>query len=251
VILNGSSKSHMSNPVPCIEICLQSEPDVKDSAGLPYLYTDTTGSKGEPVIGRGEICMRGPCVSSGYYKLPEKTNEEYDEEGFFHTGDIGQFMADGVIQIVDRKKNLIKLRGGEYVAVESMEMAYGQSKFATAVCVVASGDLDSPLAIVLADKGFLEKWAKDNGILYDSLKELAEMEVTRKAVIKSMVDEGKSAGLTALELRMKDCVIITNEEWLPGKGMTASMKIDHKAIYDMHQKELNEMYKRNDVHILS
>jgi long-chain acyl-CoA synthetase len=104
-------------PVPCVEVALQSEPDIKDGAGLPYLFTDTISSKGEVIIGRGEIIMRGPCVSSGYYQMPEKTKEEFDEEGWFHTGDIGQFTEDGVVEIIDRKKNLVKLKGGEYVAV--------------------------------------------------------------------------------------------------------------------------------------
>mmetsp|Transcript_22681 Transcript_22681/g.37524 ORF Transcript_22681/g.37524 Transcript_22681/m.37524 type:complete len:730 (-) Transcript_22681:56-2245(-) len=234
-------------PVPCVEIVLQSEPDIKDGAGLPYLYTDTKGSKGESILGRGEICMRGPCISSGYYKLPEKTKEEYDSEGFFHTGDIGQFTADGVIQIIDRKKNLVKLRGGEYVAVEAMETAFVNSKLVMAVCVVASGDLDAPLAIVRAENGALEQWAAENGVSYDSLEKLAELEATRKAVVKSMVAEGKDAGCTSLELRMKDCTIVTQDEWSPGKGMTATMKIDRKALYSMYEKELDVMYKRNGV----
>jgi long-chain acyl-CoA synthetase len=226
---------------------LQSEPDIKDSAGLPYMYTDSVGSKGEAVIGRGEICMRGPCVSHGYYKLPDKTKEEYDEEGWFHTGDIGQFTADGVIQIVDRKKNLVKLKGGEYVALEAMEGAFVTSPFAMAVCVVANGDLDGPLAIVLADNEHLQHWAAENKISYESLKELAEKQETRKAVVKSMVGTGKLAGLTALELRVQDCTIITDVEWTPGNGMTATMKIDRRQLFNMHTDELNAMLKRNGV----
>jgi long-chain acyl-CoA synthetase len=234
-------------PVPCVEVMLQSEPDIKDSAGLPYMHTDTVGSKGETVIGRGEICMRGPCVSHGYYKLPDKTKEDYGEEGWFHTGDIGQFTADGVIQIVDRKKNLVKLKGGEYVALEPMENAFVTSPFAMAVCVVANGDLDGPCAIVLADNVHLKQWAAENEIAYESLQELAEKQETRKAVVKSMVGAGKEAGLTALELRVQDCIVITDLEWTPGNGMTATMKIDRRQIFNMHADELNAMLKRNGV----
>jgi long-chain acyl-CoA synthetase len=61
--------------------------------------------------------MCGPCIAYGYYKLPDKAKEEFDADGWFHTGYIGQFTADGAIQqIVHRKKNLVKLKGGEYVA---------------------------------------------------------------------------------------------------------------------------------------
>jgi long-chain acyl-CoA synthetase len=236
-------------PVPCVEAMLQSEPEFKDNAGFPYLHTDRKGSKGEPVLGRGEICLRGPCISVGYYKLPDKTKEDFDSEGFFHTGDIGQFTADGVLQIVDRKKNLVKLKGGEYVAVEAMETAFAASPYAAALCVVANGDLDGPLAIVCTNNEALKKWAKGANIEFSSVEELGEKAEARQEVVKSFVAFGKEAGLGSLELRIKDCVLITDTQWAPGHGMTASMKIDRKAVLSMHHKELMEMYKRNAVNI--
>ena len=234
-------------PVPCVEIMLQSEPEIQDSNGNPYLHTDRVGSKGEPILGRGEVCFRGPSVSVGYFKSPDKTKEAYDEDGFFHSGDIGQFTKDGVIQIIDRKKNLVKLKGGEYVAVEAMETAFSASKYVSAICVIASGELDSPLAIVLTQLGALKQWAKDRGLLADDPKALSENEQAREEVLKSMIAEGKQAGLTSLELRLKDCCLITDDEWKPGHGMTASMKLDRRSIYKIHAKELKEMYQRNGV----
>ena len=234
-------------PVPCVEIVLQSEPEFKDTAGFPYLHTDTKGSKGEPVIGRGEICMRGPSISSGYYKLPDKTKEDFDSEGFFHTGDIGQFTADGCIQIVDRKKNLVKLKGGEYVAVEAMETAFATSPYSAALCVIANGDLDGPLAVVLANNDALEKWAKSAGINFSDVHELAHKKEARQEVVKSFVAAGKEAHLGKLELRIKDCALITDTEWTPGHGMTASMKLDRKQIMKIHKDEVEAMYKRQGV----
>jgi long-chain acyl-CoA synthetase len=185
-------------------------------------------------------------VSSGYYKLPDQTKEEYDSEGWFHTGDIGQFTKDGVIQIVDRKKNLIKLKGGEYVAIESMENAFASSPYCSAVCVIANGDLDVPLAFVNANVSKLKEWASKNNVSYDSVSDLCEKDETRKAVVKSMVAAGKEAGLNSLEVRIKDCCLVT-KEWGPGHGMTATMKIDRKEICRMHEKELQAMMKRNNV----
>lgn len=233
--------------VPCVEAALQSEPDLRDAAGLPYLHTDTKGAKGEPVLGRGEICLRGPCISSGYYKLPGKTAEDYDAEGFFHTGDIGQFTADGCIQIVDRKKNLVKLKGGEYVAVEAMECAFAASPYATALMVVANGDLDTPLAVVCTNDEALEQWARDAGIEFSSVDELSGNAAARKEVVRSMVAAGKEAGLGTLELRIKDCVLATGTVWLPGHGMTASMKLDRHGVMKIHEKEINAMFERNGV----
>jgi long-chain acyl-CoA synthetase len=245
--LDDSRSDVVGPPVPCVEIMLQSEPEIKDGAGLPYLHTDTMSSKGVPIKGRGEICMRGPSISAGYYKLPEQTKSEYDEDGWFHTGDIGQFTEDGVIQIIDRKKNIVKLSGGEYVAVEAMETAFGQSPFVQMVCVIANDGLDRPLIIFRADDYALKHWAEKNKIDYDLLDELAGRKETRQAAIKSMVAAGKEAGLTKLELGVKDCVIVMKEEWGPGHGMTASMKLDRGQIYKMHATELNDMYERNGV----
>ena len=63
-------------------------------------------------------------MSSGYLKKIEKTKKEFDKYGYFHTGDIAIFTTDGCIKIVDRLKNLVKLKGGEYIALESMEKEY-------------------------------------------------------------------------------------------------------------------------------
>uniref|UniRef100_A0A2P2MPC4 AMP-dependent synthetase/ligase domain-containing protein n=1 Tax=Rhizophora mucronata TaxID=61149 RepID=A0A2P2MPC4_RHIMU len=72
----------------------------------------------------GEICLRGKTLFSGYYKNPEVTRESM-KDGWFHTGDIGEILPNGVVKIIDRKKNLIKLSQGEYIAVEYLENVYG------------------------------------------------------------------------------------------------------------------------------
>merc|ERR1711915_1146687 len=97
--------------------------------GQSYLSTDRRDVDGNPVFGRGEICIRGTNVSAGYYMMQDKTDEVFMKDGWFHTGDIGQFMSDGSVRIVDRKKNLLKLLGGEYIALEKMEVVYGNSVF--------------------------------------------------------------------------------------------------------------------------
>ena len=115
-------------PSGCCEVKLESCLEINDKAGLPYLKEDTADVQGNPVFGRGEVLVRGHNISKGYYMLEEKTKEEWTSDNWFHTGDIGQFMSDGSLRIVDRKKNLVKLKGGEYIAIENMEMAYGNSR---------------------------------------------------------------------------------------------------------------------------
>jgi len=97
-------------PIATCNVKLLSTPGIFDNGGLPYLSTDTHDVDGNRVHGRGEILVKGTNVSLGYYKMMDKTKEVYKENGFFHTGDIGQFMEDGSIRIVDRVKNLVKLK---------------------------------------------------------------------------------------------------------------------------------------------
>ena len=118
-----------------------------------------------------------------YYKNLKKTKKDYNQQGFFHTGDIYQFTKDGIIQIINCKKNLVKLKGGEYTDT---------------LCAIANGVLDSFLVVVITNNCALEQWAKSQGILYNSVDKLAKKEEVQKEAIKSIVAKSKKVGLTNL-----------------------------------------------------
>jgi long-chain acyl-CoA synthetase len=188
-------------PIPSVEVKVESTPDVLDKKGKPYLSTDRVDVSGNLVWGRGEICVRGPSVSSGYYTMPDQTAEVFKEDGWFLTGDIGQFLLDGSIQIVDRKKNLVKLKGGEYIALEKMEMTYGNSRFVDAVnggiCCVGDGEMDRPVALMQLNEQYVMKWAKDNGICGDFAK-VKDSDELYKAVMADMKSEHAKSDLSHL-----------------------------------------------------
>lgn len=233
-------------PIPSVEVKLVSTPDIADKAGQPYMSTDRLDVEGNPVLGRGEICVKGGNIALGYYTMPDKTKEVFGDDGFFATGDIGQFMADGSIRIVDRKKNLVKLKGGEYVALENMEMVYGNSSFVDAInggiCCYGDGDMDRPIALMQLSEPVTMKWAKDNGVEGDfaAVKTNAQL---MEAVMAAFLVEHKKGGLSHLE-KLK-AVTIVDEPWTPDNGcLTAANKLQRRVVIDTHQAEFEEVRKK-------
>lgn len=230
------------HPTACSEVKLESTPDVKDKAGLPYLSTDTKDVEGNAVFGRGEVLVKGPHITKGYYMMEEETKKVYRPDGFFLSGDIGQFMSDGSIRVVDRKKNLVKLKSGEYIALENMEMTYGNSPFVDAIaggiCCYGDGDMDRPIALMQLTEGAAMKWAKDNNVSgdFESVKKSGDLQ---KAVLESMVIEGKKGGLSHLE-KLK-AVAFCATPWTPENGcLTAANKLQRRAVVAMFEKDFEE-----------
>jgi long-chain acyl-CoA synthetase len=98
-------------PVGCVELCLESVPD------LEYSVDDKP-------CARGELLLRGPCIFREYYKNEEETAKALEADGWFHTGDIAEIDSLGRVKIIDRKKNVLKLSQGEYISPERIENVY-------------------------------------------------------------------------------------------------------------------------------
>jgi len=234
-------------PITSVEVKLVSCSEINDKAGLPYLSSDRKDVHGKPIFGRGEVWVKGANVSVGYYMMPEKTKEEFNDEGWFATGDIGQFASDGSLQIVDRKKNLIKLKSGEYIAVEQMEMSYGNCRFVDAVgggiCCYGDGDMDRPIALMQLNKVVVMNWAKENGIAGDfhTVKDSKEF---YDIVMKDMEGEHKNAGLGRNE-KLVAIAFIVDDPWTPENGcLTAANKLQRRAVVEKHEELFEETRKK-------
>lgn len=233
-------------PNNCVQVKLKSTPEINDKAGVPYLSTDKHDVDGNVVYGRGEILVKGKNLLTGYYKMPEETSKVLDADGYFHTGDVGQFMEDGSIRIVDRVKNLVKLKGGEYIAVERMEMCYSNSKYVDAaqggLLCYGDGDMDRPIAMMHLNEALAMDWAKANGVAGDFavVKNSKEME---KEVLNSMVVEWKKGGLSHLEKIV--AIAFLDGPWTPENGcLTAANKIQRKTVIAAFAQDFQKVKAR-------
>ena len=111
----------------------------------------------------GEILVKGPNVMMGYYNMPEKTAEDIDAEGWFHTGDIGTLEEGKFLKITDRKKEMFKTSGGKYIAPQIMENKFKESRFIEQIMVIGENQ-KMPAAFIVPAFEFIQNWAKNKKI---------------------------------------------------------------------------------------
>ncbi|XP_053952809.1 long-chain-fatty-acid--CoA ligase 5-like [Anastrepha ludens] len=112
----------------------------------------------------GEVCVRGSNVFHGYYKDPEKTAEAVDSEGWHHTGDVGMWLPNGTLRIINRRKHIFKLSQGEYIVPEKIENIYTLSQYVNQVYVYGESLKSCIIAVVVPDVDVLKQWANDNRV---------------------------------------------------------------------------------------
>uniref|UniRef100_A0A7S2BF27 AMP-dependent synthetase/ligase domain-containing protein n=1 Tax=Haptolina brevifila TaxID=156173 RepID=A0A7S2BF27_9EUKA len=206
-------------PLSSVEITLHSEAEITDANGAPYLATDLVHANGDECAGRGEVWIRGSNLTAGYYKMPQLTSEEYDAKGWFHTGDIGMLTPGGALRIIDRKKNLVKLKGGEYVALERMNTAYNASSFvnvdAGGVCCYADDSLDRSICVAQCKPSELRKAAEKVGVSLADDEALCNDPNVQAEVLDSFKAAAKAAKLTSLETIVAVRPVIADwcEQW--------------------------------------
>ncbi|SEC81179.1 long-chain acyl-CoA synthetase [Streptomyces misionensis] len=205
-----------------------------------------TGTVGKPLPGTevriaddGEILLRGPGIMQGYHKLPDKTDEVLESDGWFHTGDIGELSPDGYLRITDRKKDLIKTSGGKYVAPAEVE---GQFK---AVCpyvsniLVHGADRNYCTALIALDEDAITEWAKENG-----LEGRPYAEIVAAPATVEMVDgyvQQLNAGLQRWQTIKKFRLLPRDLDVEHGE-ITPSLKLKRPVVEREYKGLIDEMY---------
>ena len=176
--------------------------------------------------------------------MPEETEESFTKDGWFKTGDIGEFDSHGHVRIIDRKKNLVKTLAGEYIALEKLESVYRSAPIVANICVYAAEDRQKPVAIIVPAEPALKKLAAEQGVKGDHLEELVHDKKLNNAVLKQLQDAGRKGGLAGFET--VEGVVMADEEWTPQNGLTtAAQKLNRKGILQQYQKEVDQAYGRS------
>ncbi|XP_058112712.1 long chain acyl-CoA synthetase 8 [Magnolia sinica] len=219
-------------PVPCSYIKLVSW----EEGG--YLTSDKPMPRGEVVIG-------GLSVSLGYFKNEAKTNEVYkvDERGtrWFYTGDIGQFHPDGCLEIIDRKKDIVKLQHGEYISLGKAEAALMTSNYVESIMVHADPFQNYCVALVVPSRQVLENWAQSAGIEYKDFPDLCKKKEAIGEVQQSLLKAAKAAKLDKFEIPAK--ISLMPDPWTPESGLvTAALKLKREQLKARFKDELQKFY---------
>lgn len=160
---------------------------------------------------QGELWVRGPAVTDGYYENEEETKAALREDGWFMTGDIAEFDKNGHVKIIDRKKNLVKTLNGEYIALEKLESVYRASPLVANICVYAAEDKNKPIAIIVPAEPALVGLANSNGIQGHGLEDLVGNEKLNGLVLRELQRAGRQGQLSGIELI--DGVVMDKDEW--------------------------------------
>ncbi|KAL8920479.1 MAG: hypothetical protein Q9208_006228 [Pyrenodesmia sp. 3 TL-2023] len=169
---------------------------------------------------QGEIWIRGaPVATLGYLDLPAETSEAFTTDGWFKTGDIGEWDKSGGLRVIDRKKNLVKTLNGEYIALEKLESTYRSCTVVNNICVYAAPDRSRPIAVVSVLERTIENIAKDNNTSERS--DLCHDPKVKSAVLNAMQSVGRRAGLATFEII--EGIVLTNDEWTPQNVSSARL----------------------------
>ncbi|XP_027171086.1 long chain acyl-CoA synthetase 8 [Coffea eugenioides] len=194
---------------------------------------------------RGEVVIGGCSVTSGYFKNEAKTNEVYkvDEKGmrWFYTGDIGRFHPDGCLEIIDRKKDIIKLQHGEYISLGKVEAALITSSYVDNIMVYVDPFHNYCVALVVPSHQALKKWAEDSGISHDKFSDLCNKTEAINEVQKSLSKVAKEAKLDKFEIPAK--IKLLPDPWTPESGLvTAALKLKREQLKAKFKDELEKLY---------
>lgn len=189
----------------------------------------------------GEVLIRGPIITPGYHKLPEVTAESFTD-GWFHTGDLGEFDQEGNLTITDRKKDLFKTSGGKYIAPQKVENAVTANIPYISQAVAVGDGRKYCSALLVLDPVLLGKWAQKHQLEHLSYAELSQRPEIRASIERQL--EKANARLERWET-IKRFAILDHELTVENDGVTPNMKIRRAAVTKRHEALIESLYSED------
>lgn len=190
----------------------------------------------------GEILTRGPHVMMGYYKDPDYTAQVIDSEGWFHTGDVGEFVSGltgtRYLRITDRKKDIFKLSAGKYIAPQLLENKLRESEYIEQAMVV--GENEKSVAVIISPNfNTLHYWALKYHLHYRDNEQLLALPETRDK-FKKVIDQINTSLAAHEQIK---AFRIVSDEWTSANGLLSpTLKIKRNILMEKYKSLIAEIY---------
>ncbi|VDL62789.1 unnamed protein product [Nippostrongylus brasiliensis] len=223
---------HVGGPAPWAQVKLVDVPE------LNYMAENN----------KGEVCFRGTAVMDGYFMDEELTKKTVDEEGWLHTGDIGEWLPNGGLKIIDRKNALFKLAQGDFVSPEQIEATYLNSPLIEQIFVTGRTTRSFLVAVAVANLEFLRSAVEGRSELAKCLSLPADEFLchpdVRLFVLQELNRTAKSMHMLSIELIKS--VRLVPEEFTAENGLvTPTLKLRRHLLKERFAKEIEEMYSEH------
>lgn len=203
------------------------------------------GSVGRPIRNTririaedGEILAKGPGLMLGYYKDPELTHKVIDDDGWFHTGDIGEILPEGHLRITGRKKEIFKTSLGKFISPELIENKFKESPFIDTIMVLGENQKFAA-ALIVPDFVFLNSWATKKQIAYTSNKEMIDHLLVKKRIETEVKKYNHCFGATEQIRRYE---LVGEEFTIEGGELTPSLKLRRDFIAKKYSYLVDKLF---------
>ena len=187
----------------------------------------------------GEILVKGPNVTQGYFKRPELTAQAFTKDGWFRTGDIGKFVHQRFLQITDRKKDIFKTSSGKYIAPQPLQNHFSKSPFIQR-CLILGFQRPYVTAILVPHFEILEAWCVREGIHWTS----PQFMVHNIKVRAKLQEEIEHLNEELPNFQRVRNFIVCDKDWSTETGeLTNTLKPIRHLLVERHLAEIEKMYK--------
>jgi len=187
----------------------------------------------------GEILCKGPNVMKGYYKDPEQTKKAVDEDGWFHTGDLGHIEPEGQLKITGRKKEMFKTSFGKYISPQPIEDKFKESLFIDQFIVVGENQKFAG-ALIVPDFTFLKAWCEVKEVPYTTNTEMIQLPRIRK---RFQVEINKYNKLFGDTEKIKSWDLLDTEWSFETGEITPTLKLKRNFICKKYKERIEILFK--------